>query len=303
MGWARCGCVRRRSSIGSAPATRLRARPLQTAGLLAPEMQMTNVSSGGGIHQLHAGRDRRQCHPGPDVFSSYATEMGLAATPDQLLDRINLLLMAGQMSSTLYSQIVNAISAIPIPTGDQNAINAALLSRVRNRNLSHRGVARLRRAAIGASYVQLPTNPPAVSAHGIHGLHGRLLREPVSSRTQLPCRHGPGSSGGSDYRALVCIYLQGGNDGHGTVIATDADSFAAFTQARSGAPGLAYPHERSAAHHAEDAAERTDVCAESVSDWRAEPLQRGPCRNCCEHRHAGDPGHQDANQCQLGGAA
>jgi uncharacterized protein (DUF1501 family) len=37
------------------------------------------------------------------------------------------------------------------------------------------------------------------------------------------------------------VYLQGGNDGHGTVIATDSDSFAAFTQARSGAPGLAYP--------------------------------------------------------------
>jgi uncharacterized protein (DUF1501 family) len=46
---------------------------------------------------------------------------------------------------------------------------------------------------------------------------------------------------GSDYRALVCVYLQGGNDGHGTVIATDPESFAAFTQARSGAPGLAYP--------------------------------------------------------------
>lgn len=48
-------------------------------------------------------------------------------------------------------------------------------------------------------------------------------------------------SGGAGYRALVCIYLQGGNDGHGTVIATDTDSFSAFTQARSGAPGLAYP--------------------------------------------------------------
>lgn len=43
------------------------------------------------------------------------------------------------------------------------------------------------------------------------------------------------------YRALVCVFLQGGNDGHGTVIATDAASFSAFTQARSGAPGLAYP--------------------------------------------------------------
>ena len=68
---------------------------------------------------------------GPDIFSSYATEMGLAATPDQLLDRVNLLLMAGQMSTTLYNQILAAINSIPIPTsGDQNAINAALLSRV-----------------------------------------------------------------------------------------------------------------------------------------------------------------------------
>ncbi|MGA3035406.1 MAG: DUF1501 domain-containing protein [Terracidiphilus sp.] len=48
-------------------------------------------------------------------------------------------------------------------------------------------------------------------------------------------------SGGSGYRALVCVYLQGGNDGHGTVIATDPDSYSAFTSARSGAPGLAYP--------------------------------------------------------------
>lgn len=49
------------------------------------------------------------------------------------------------------------------------------------------------------------------------------------------------STGSSDYRALVCVYLQGGNDGHGTVIATDPTSYAAFAQARSGAPGLAYP--------------------------------------------------------------
>jgi uncharacterized protein (DUF1501 family) len=44
-----------------------------------------------------------------------------------------------------------------------------------------------------------------------------------------------------DYKALVCVFLQGGNDGHGTVIATDPDSYSAFSQARSGAPGLAYP--------------------------------------------------------------
>src|SRR6201996_4643982 len=49
------------------------------------------------------------------------------------------------------------------------------------------------------------------------------------------------ASAATDYRAMVCVYLQGGNDGHGTLIATDPDSFTEFTQARSGAQGLAYP--------------------------------------------------------------
>jgi uncharacterized protein (DUF1501 family) len=44
----------------------------------------------------------------------------------------------------------------------------------------------------------------------------------------------------SDYKALVCVFLSGGNDGHVTVIATDTPSFSAFTMAWSGAPGLAY---------------------------------------------------------------
>jgi len=56
--------------------------------------------------------------------------MNLATTPTALLDRINLLLMAGQMDTTLYSQILGAINAIDIPSGDQTAINQALANRV-----------------------------------------------------------------------------------------------------------------------------------------------------------------------------
>ncbi len=92
---------------------------------------MTNVSSVVGfINYLQGAIGAGQTN-GPDIFSSYATEVGLANTPDQLLDRVNLLLMSGQMSSTLYNQILAAITSIPVPTGgDQNAINAALLARV-----------------------------------------------------------------------------------------------------------------------------------------------------------------------------
>jgi len=36
-----------------------------------------------------------------------------------------------------------------------------------------------------------------------------------------------------DYRALVCVFLYGGNDGHNTVLATDADSFGRYFAARN----------------------------------------------------------------------
>ncbi|MGO8759712.1 MAG: DUF1800 family protein [Terracidiphilus sp.] len=103
---------------------------LVTDGLLAPEMQIANVSSVVGFINYMQSAIGASAASGPDVYASYSTEMSLAATPDQLLDRINLLLMSGQMSSALYNQILSAVSAIPIPTGDQNSIDAALLSRV-----------------------------------------------------------------------------------------------------------------------------------------------------------------------------
>src|SRR6185437_14789413 len=104
---------------------------ISSAGLLAPEMQIVNVSSVVGFINYMQRAIGSGATGGPDVFSSYATEMSLAATPDQLLDRVNLLLMAGQMNSTLYNQVLATINSIPIPTsGDQNSVNAAFLSRV-----------------------------------------------------------------------------------------------------------------------------------------------------------------------------
>ena len=104
--------------------------PIATAGLLAPEMQITNVSTVVGFINFMQDAIGASAAQGPDVFSNYDEEMRLAATPDQLMDRINLLLMAGQMSNSLYTQIESAVTSIPIPSGDQAATNAALLSRV-----------------------------------------------------------------------------------------------------------------------------------------------------------------------------
>ncbi|HEY1579979.1 MAG TPA: DUF1800 domain-containing protein [Terracidiphilus sp.] len=104
---------------------------LEQAGLVGPEFQMTNVTSVVGYLNYMQTAIGSDATDGFDIFSSYSAEMNLASNPGALLDRVNLLLTAGQMDSTTYSQILTAVSAIPIPSGDQNAINAALTSRVR----------------------------------------------------------------------------------------------------------------------------------------------------------------------------
>jgi uncharacterized protein (DUF1800 family) len=104
---------------------------IEKAGLLAPEMEMTDVSTVVGyLNYMQSAIGADQIN-GPDVFSNYSTEIALAATPDQLLDRINLLLMAGEMDATLRGQILSAVNSIAIPSGDQNAINTALTNRVK----------------------------------------------------------------------------------------------------------------------------------------------------------------------------
>lgn len=104
---------------------------IAAGNLTAPEMQMTNVSTVVGYINYLETAIGGDADSGPDLFASYGTEMALAATPDQLANRLNLLLMAGEMSSTLQSQIVAAVNEIPIPSGDQSAIQAALANRVR----------------------------------------------------------------------------------------------------------------------------------------------------------------------------
>jgi uncharacterized protein (DUF1800 family) len=106
------------------------ATSIAAAGLVAPEMQMTNVSTVVGYLNYMQSAIGSNATGGSDVFSNYSAEIALAATPQALLDRINLILMAGEMDSTLQSQILFAVNSIAVPTGSQSAINAALLARV-----------------------------------------------------------------------------------------------------------------------------------------------------------------------------
>jgi uncharacterized protein (DUF1800 family) len=103
---------------------------IEQAGLTAPEMEITDVTTViGYLNSMQAALSGGYGNNN-DLYMTLATETALANNPDALLDRVNLLLLAGNMSSTLRSQILAAVSAISVPAGgDANAINNALLAR------------------------------------------------------------------------------------------------------------------------------------------------------------------------------
>jgi len=104
---------------------------LEKAGLLAPEMQITDVTTVVGYLNYMQNTISSGTVYGPDIFSTYSAEMTLANTPVELVDRINLLLMAGRMDANTRSQILAAVNSIAIPSSGPDAINAALYNRVR----------------------------------------------------------------------------------------------------------------------------------------------------------------------------
>ena len=103
---------------------------IASAQLVSPEMQITAETSVVGYLNFMRDAIANGTGSSRDVKGDYANLTTLATTPDQLLDKVNLLLMANQMSSTLRGQIIAAVNSIAIPTTTQTAIDTAKLNRV-----------------------------------------------------------------------------------------------------------------------------------------------------------------------------
>jgi len=103
---------------------------IEQAGLVGPEMEITDVTTVMGYLNTMQAAVSSGYGNNSDLYMTLATETGLANNPQALLDRVNMLLLGGQMSSTLTSEILGAINAIPLPAGgDPTDINNALLAR------------------------------------------------------------------------------------------------------------------------------------------------------------------------------
>jgi uncharacterized protein (DUF1800 family) len=89
--------------------------------LVAPEFQTVDaVSVAGYLNVMQGAIDKgigvNSQQLTPDVRSAYAAELTLINDPGALADRLNLLLLYGQLSSGLRTRITNAVSSIAIPS-------------------------------------------------------------------------------------------------------------------------------------------------------------------------------------------
>jgi len=139
------GSTANRSILGQAPLTASSVfnfyRPgfvppntrMAQQNLTAPEFQIADEVSVAGYANTMQTTIGSGIGTGTDVKAAYSQEMALAKDPAALVDRMNRLLYSGQMSATLRTQIINAVTGVPMPTGTptQAQTDAALLNRAK----------------------------------------------------------------------------------------------------------------------------------------------------------------------------
>jgi uncharacterized protein (DUF1800 family) len=89
--------------------------PIQNAGLVAPEFQITTdttvISS---ANKMRSSVYQQPSRNNPDaIVLDLSAQTALASNPGALVDSLNTLLMSGQMSSNMRSIVVNAVNQIP----------------------------------------------------------------------------------------------------------------------------------------------------------------------------------------------
>jgi uncharacterized protein (DUF1800 family) len=107
------------------PGTKLGA-----LGYVGPEFQAVDEVSVAGYLNTLQGAIGAGVGTGRDVTANYSTEIGLATDANALADRVNLLLLNGQMSGNLRSRITGAVSGVNLPASG-TARTSALTNRAK----------------------------------------------------------------------------------------------------------------------------------------------------------------------------
>ena len=99
------------------------ALQLATAGLVAPEMQITTESSVAGyLNCMQTAIASTTGFFGSDLRVDYTSLLALADSPQALIDELNLVLAAGQLGTASQSTLRTAITAMTTGS-DANRLN------------------------------------------------------------------------------------------------------------------------------------------------------------------------------------
>jgi uncharacterized protein (DUF1800 family) len=98
------------------------------AGLVSPELQLANEVSVAGY--LNYMRSWLTVNTSRDIQLDFSAETAIADNATTLVDRLNLLLMSGQMSTEHRDQVIAAVNSRVIPATNQTNIDAARRDRV-----------------------------------------------------------------------------------------------------------------------------------------------------------------------------
>ncbi|NGZ84704.1 DUF1800 domain-containing protein [Duganella aceris] len=103
--------------------------PIATANQVAPEMQLVSEPEIIGYLNYMQIAIAYGMGGGRDMVPNYVSEMSLSNQPEKLADRINLLILNGNMSAGLRAQIIAAINATPIPVAAGTTAEAQTTAR------------------------------------------------------------------------------------------------------------------------------------------------------------------------------
>ena len=106
---------------------------LGTAGLRAPEFQIVDEVTVAGYANTMQNVIGTGIGTGTDVRSAYTAEVAVAGDATLLVERVNRLLLYGQMSPTLRVRITDSVNSVAIPGAGatQAQIDAARLNRAK----------------------------------------------------------------------------------------------------------------------------------------------------------------------------
>jgi uncharacterized protein (DUF1800 family) len=100
-------------------------------GLAAPEFQIVNEVTNAGYVNTITQVVNNGLGVGNDVRLSTSNEILLAEKPDQLADRLNRVLLSGQMSAALRKRVIDSVNSYAVSSTDANQAAQARTNRVK----------------------------------------------------------------------------------------------------------------------------------------------------------------------------